>query len=227
MAAGAATSMAQSNVYSLNVVGYVNTKLVGGFSYNLVANPLNNANNNITNLFAGLPGTQDGSTIARWDSSISDFQSSTYSYDAASHAWRKDGGADTSGFILKPGEAVFYINQGNDYTNTFVGDVIQGNYTNVITGGFAYNTLGSSAPIGGNFTNSIGGLVAGDGDNILFWDPATSDIKPDYATYDLSSHVWRNTASTANPGFNLAISEGFFYVNQNNNNNWVRSFTVQ
>ena len=54
LAAGVATPMAQSsNVYSLNVVGYVNVPVYGGGQYNMICNPLNNANNNITNLFSG------------------------------------------------------------------------------------------------------------------------------------------------------------------------------
>jgi hypothetical protein len=39
VAAGVATSMAQPNVYSLNVVGYVNVPIQGGVSFNLLANP--------------------------------------------------------------------------------------------------------------------------------------------------------------------------------------------
>jgi len=38
LAAGVATSMAQSNVYSLNVVGYVNVTTTGGGLFNLIAN---------------------------------------------------------------------------------------------------------------------------------------------------------------------------------------------
>src|SRR5882672_2501980 len=60
MAAGVATSLAQSNVYSLNVVGYVNVPTTGAGNFNMMANPLNNANNGITNLFAT---AQDGDQI--------------------------------------------------------------------------------------------------------------------------------------------------------------------
>jgi hypothetical protein len=227
LAAGVVSSMAQSNVYSLNVVGYVNYKLNGSFAYNLIVNPLNNANNNITNLFTGLPSSQDGSAIARWNPNISDFQPDTYTYDGAGAVWRKNGGSDTSGFQLKPGEAVFYINQGGDLTNTYVGEVVQGPYTNTLVGGFAYNAVGSSAPLGGNFTNSIAGLVPGDGDNILIWNVATTDIDPVYAVYDQAGHVWRDPSSNPNPNINVAPGQGFFYVNQNANNVWVRNFTVQ
>jgi hypothetical protein len=64
VAAGALSAMAQSNVYSLNVVGYVNVPLVGGGAFNMIANPLNNTGtggNNISNLFSAV--AQDGDTI--------------------------------------------------------------------------------------------------------------------------------------------------------------------
>src|SRR2546421_1894502 len=50
LAAGALTSWAQSNVYSLNVVGYVNVVFPPG-QFTVFANPLNNANNAISNIF--------------------------------------------------------------------------------------------------------------------------------------------------------------------------------
>jgi len=171
---------------------------------------------------------QDGSAIYRWNSAISDFQADSYTYDGAAAKWRKNGGVDTSGFVLNPGEAVFYVNQGGNITNTFVGEVIQAppGFTNVLVGGFAYNAVGSSAPIGSNFTNSIGGLAPGDGDTILLWNVGTTDIDPTYATYDLAAHVWRDPASNPNPNINIGVGIGFFYVNQNANNIWVRNFTV-
>ena len=64
LAAGVATSMAQvSNVYSVNVVGYVNLNLTNGL--NLISNPLDAvgnggaASNTIANVFGVVPdGTQ-------------------------------------------------------------------------------------------------------------------------------------------------------------------------
>src|SRR6266403_950334 len=54
LAAGAFTAMAQSNVYSLNVVGYVNVSLTNGFT--LLANQLdldgNLTNNTVVGIFS-------------------------------------------------------------------------------------------------------------------------------------------------------------------------------
>ena len=209
--------MAQSNVFSLNVVGYVNTKLVGGGAYNMVANPLNNSNNNITNIFQNVP---DGSSIFRWDPTVSDFQSTTYTYAAGAHVW-DNGSGNFSGFILNPGEGIFFINNGgSDITNTFVGDVIQGSYTNSLVGGGSYNGIGSSAPLGGSFTNSIAGLAAADGDTVDRWDVVAQDLDGNTPTYDAVHAVWSSDAIVA-PG------EGFFYIRNGGNVQWIRNFTVQ
>ena len=65
LAAGIASSMAQANVYSLNVVGYVNVTVQGGGAYNLIANPLNNTTGNtLTNIFSG--PQSPSSQVLKW-----------------------------------------------------------------------------------------------------------------------------------------------------------------
>src|SRR6185369_17551314 len=74
LAAGIASSMAQSNVYSLNVVGYVNRTFVGGGLFSLTANPLNTTNNTLGGVF-GLPGTgvPNGTQVQAWNYGAQDF----------------------------------------------------------------------------------------------------------------------------------------------------------
>jgi hypothetical protein len=213
IAAGAASSMAQ--VYSLNVVGYVNTVLPGNGTYSMIANPLNNANNGITNLFpsASMP---DNAQIFRWDPVVGDFQGTTYTFSTFFHAW--DGN-----FTLKPGEGIFFVNPaGNNITNTFVGDVIQGPYTNNLVGSGGYNAVGSSAPIGGNFTNAIAGIVPSDNDQVQRWDPVAGDLATDVPSYSTFFAAWQPPLNV-----NIAVSEGFFYIRSGANHTWVRNFTVQ
>src|SRR5262249_25584145 len=122
LAAGVVSTMAQSNVYSLNVVGYVNVPTRGTGNFTLIANPLNNTGSNgndITNLFSV---AQDGDSIFTWDAGAQDLGTTIYSYSSFLHAW--DGHR-----VLQAGEAIFYLNAGGNATNTFVGEVIQGNYT--------------------------------------------------------------------------------------------------
>jgi hypothetical protein len=211
LAAGVATSMAQSNVYSLNVVGYVNVPTTGGGFFNMIANPLNNANNSITNLFSS---AQDNDQIYRWDVPSQNLSSTIYTYSAFLHAW--DGN-----FTLNAGEGIFYLNSGSNATNTFVGDVIQGSYTNHIVGGGLFNAIGSSVPLGGSFTNSIVGLPLSDNDQVYTWDIPSQNLSGTLATYSQFLGVWDNTAITVNPGV------GFFYLGSGANQTWVRNFTVQ
>src|SRR6267378_4268086 len=69
LAAGVVSSMAQSNVYSLNVVGYVNKPFKNGL-YTLVSNPLNGTNNTLNTI---LPNAPNFSKINLWDTALQDF----------------------------------------------------------------------------------------------------------------------------------------------------------
>ena len=62
LVAGVATSMAQSNVYSLNVVGYYNVPVTAN-QYVMIANQLNTTNNTIGSL---LPNGPIGANLLKW-----------------------------------------------------------------------------------------------------------------------------------------------------------------
>jgi len=212
LAAGLASTMA-ANVYSLNVVGYVNTTIVGGGSYNLLCNPVKHAvaDNNVT-LFSG-PLQQDGANILKWDVATFDFQTTVPTYFTANNAW------DIT-VALPVGEGFFYVNPGVDFVNTFVGEVVQGGHSQPVVGSGSYNCIGSSAPIGGTFLNSIDGLVPTDGDNILKWDVATFDFNPTVPTYFTANNAWDITTLP------IGVAEGLFYVRQGADATWTRNYTV-
>src|SRR5439155_14751749 len=79
LAAGLASSMAQSNVYSLNVVGYYNVVIPAG-QKRLIVNQLNTTNNTLVNI---LPGPYAGGTTffyfsggfsgANWDTDANEW----------------------------------------------------------------------------------------------------------------------------------------------------------
>jgi len=211
LAAGLASTMA--NVVSLNVVGYVNTTIDGDGTYNLLCNPLNNTGaggNNSTTLFNLAHGAQAVSAqILTWDVVAFDFDVLQPSFDGAT--W-------TANVSLPPGKGFFYVNAGATFVNTFVGDVVQGPYLNPITGDGSYNCIGSSAPIGGSFLNSIQGLVSSVSDQVLKWDKVAFDFDPTQPSYDGVS--W-STALT------IGVGEGLFYVSNGSGvQNWTRNFTV-
>jgi hypothetical protein len=149
VAASAASSMAQSNVYSLNIVGYVNVPMVSGF--NLIANPLDNGTNTLSSLF---PGAGFGDTVYQWTGTT--FVSSLFA-----GAWSPD-------LITVPGGGIFY-QAGAAFTNTFVGNVLTGSLTNKIKAGF--NIVSSQVPQAATLENL--GYPAGFGDTAYYWLPAT------------------------------------------------------
>jgi hypothetical protein len=166
---GSASLVAQTNVYSLNAVGYINVVLPPGFSI-LTCPLICSPNNQIGTLFNNSAGQYQGANGGCQEYS---FGGGTYlltspdicGYLGSSYAngWL-NGGTDT----LNPGQAVFFFNPnppgGANFTNTFVGTVPQSTtptnsqlptgLTNVFNAGF--NLVGSMVPTSGDFaTNSI------------------------------------------------------------------------
>jgi hypothetical protein len=195
--------MAQSNVYSLNVVGYVNTPLVGGGQFTAVANPLNSTNNTLLGVFSGLPS---GSQVQVWNYGIQDFN--VYTKTSTSFT---SGGA-TIPFV--PGQAVFVKILGAGVTNTFVGEVMQGSLTNSVAAGF--NMVGSIVPQSGLATTDLG-LQPPNGTQLQQWDTAIQD----FHVHTKTSTSWTSGEPTLNVG------EGFFLKLLAGNYDWVRNFTVQ
>lgn len=186
----------------------MNYTLAGNYAYNHIANPLKASDNSISALF---PNANEGDYILRWDVAAYDFAATIPTF--SSGAW-------SDAFPLNPGEGVFYVNTSeNPLTVTYVGEVIQGSFTNNLVGNYAYNSIGSSAPLGGSFVNAIAGLTPNEGDYILTWDIAAYDFGATIPTF--SSGAWSDTQVT------LKVGEGFMYVNTGENTiQWIRNFTV-
>jgi len=136
--------MAQ-NVYSLNIVGYVNVPIKSGF--NLVANPLDNGTNTLNDLF---PTAGFGDTVYAFTGGA--FSSATYF------------GSWSPNMSLLPGGGVFYA-AGTAFTNTFVGNVLTGNLTNPIPAGFSIKS--SQAPVSDTLENLL--MPANFGDTVYYF----------------------------------------------------------
>jgi hypothetical protein len=142
LSAGVIASSAQ--VYSANVVGYVNTVFNPGAT--LVCNPLKGTTNDLNTI---MPSAVDGAYITLFNSVTGDF-------DATSPTFYANNGVSGPGIwdpniALNPGTG-FFVTTSATFTNTFVGDVMQGNNMPlVVPAGFSL--LGSLVPIGGNITN--------------------------------------------------------------------------
>jgi hypothetical protein len=225
LAASLASSMAQ-NVYSLNVVGYVNYTLPS-HKFTAVANPLDASmggtialGNDMTNLFninTTTPALANGSSIQQFISSINDYGPSI-GYVSLSKKWG-------SNFSMPPGKAVLYFNNGaSDTVVTFTGQVPQGTYNVGTLPSHQFTLAGSPIPIGGNITNSttVVGLVPANGDSVATFNSAINDWNPSSGWVNLSKK-WGNSASST-----IGVAQGFLYFNNGASaNNWVSNFTVQ
>lgn len=198
LTACALTASAQSNVYSLNIVGYVNVEIKPG--YNLVANPLDNGAGNISSNLVPA-NIQNGAQILTYDPVLA---YSTYT--------KKSSGAWNGATTILPGRGYFIRNTNTvvSYTNTYVGNVagaVPGSMTNTIQTG--YNLVGSMYPIGGGLTNTGSntlniGNVLPTGSQILTYDPVLA-----YSTYTKkSSGAWNGTTT-------INVGQGFFARNTN------------
>ena len=205
LAAGLASSMAQSNVYSLNVVGYVNKTVLGANKYTAIANPLNTATNTLSSLLTGLP---IGAQVLKYNASIADYDLHN---KLPGNLWTGPGGGATT---LNPGEGILVFITGSDVTNTFVGEVMQGNLVNQFASG--YNQRGNMVPDSG-LVSTLQLTNVPTGAQFLQWNTTTQD-------WDIHNKLPGTLWSGGEP--NLQVGESFILYTTTAFD-WVRNFTVQ
>jgi len=216
--------MAQTNVYSLNAVGYVNVTCEPGF--NMIADQLISTNNTIGSLLVNTSGQYNGIQIYKWTGT-------TYTSDTGDNVLGAADGWDNAGVItMNPGEAVWFHNPSNAaITVTFVGTVPQGSLSNVvtITGGGKFSMLSSVVPQGGDLVTNLGLTNYNDGDQIYVFNNTNGTGK--YTTYTVDKEL-------GSAGFNsqwdppgdpqVAVGQGFWYHTSATGAavSWVRNFSV-
>jgi len=208
---GSVSLMAQStNVYSLNVVGYVNVTIPAN-SYEIVSCPLVATPDNTLNTL--LPN----STGTYLKVKVFFFSGSTgYTIETGTKTGWQLGGTEA----ISPGQAVFVFNPSTTapLTLTFVGTVASGAQANVLAPG--YNLVSSIVPTSGNLvTNSISLLTnAVLKDKVFVFDPV--------AGYSVFTAAKAGAWSPSDPII-PNVGEGFFY--QNNSTTpltWTENFSV-
>jgi hypothetical protein len=201
VAAGALSSMAQSNVYSLNVVGYVNVQLTNGF--NIVANPLDldgtGTNNTIVGVFSNsLPnGVQ-----------IFKFTGGGFN---TSLGWNHNFWSGNASF--NPGEAIFLsVPVATNFT--FVGQVLQGSQTNnYISPSGGYSLISSVIPLSGGVQTTLGFTPTPLTQVFLYGSVAG------YSSYGFNHGFWSPSEPVLSPGQGMFINT--------TQTSWVETFTVQ
>jgi hypothetical protein len=203
LAAGIATSMAQSNVYSLNVVGYYNITVPAN-ALTIIANQLNTTNNTLAAL---IPSPAPGSQFFKFTGTWGGVQ-----FDPDDLTWGDVGGATT----LNPGEGGFFKSLNAATTLTFVGEVLQGHLANPLP---AVNNLGvrsSMVPQAGMITTDLGFPAEG-GDQVFKYTGTWGGYQ-----YDPDDLTWGTE-----PTFGVGEA---FYVKKFTTSTatvWTRNFTVQ
>ena len=216
-ALAASVISSQAQVYSQNIVGYVNTPTPAG--YVSINNPLDNGGgNSATNLFDVTSGANDGSVLLLW--SGTKFVSYVFASGSPTYFTDGSGTHNLAAPTLSPGQG-FYFNNLNDpivgggsISNiTFVGTVhvdaaatgtqTVGSTTNIISGTAQYVYLSSKLPIAGGVSSVLGitNDAAGDMDGSVVLVPnVVSGVVRGYVQSVFSSSSttgFKNPAGTA------------------------------
>jgi len=213
IAASAVSAMAQSNVYSLNIVGYATVTIPAGYS--ILANPLSVGTNGANEIMAPI----DGEQILTWNNATSSYNS--VSYLPAFGGWVDDNLAAANPPSLPPGVGFFFKNPNAATNITFVGQVVPGpsstNSTLLLAG---YSMVGSALPANvSDISTAPVSLPLIDGMQVLTFD----GVKYNGASYLPAFGGWvdDNLASIPAPGYK--IGEGFFFKNPNATSTWKQS----
>ena len=204
LAAGVMTSQAQ--VYSQNIVGYINIPLVAG-QQNLIANQLDLDGTGTNNTLASLFGTNlpNNASIQVWNGA--GFVPDAYS---TSSGWTTTSNP-TINAALQPGKG-FFIKTKNAITVTLVGNVLVGtNNLAVPAGNFVY---APTVPVAGTL-DSTNGFPIANNNTVQVWNGAG------YNPYSYSSSSgW----SPSDP--QLTVGQAVF-ISVKKSTNWTEVLTVQ
>jgi hypothetical protein len=215
LAAGALTSMAQSNVYSLNVVGYYNLSLTNGF--NLVANQLDKDGTGTNNTVYTVIGTNvpNLTRIYAFDPVAGSFSFATFT--AGTLTWI--GAVSAVNAALSPGQGVWVQipASASPQTVTVVGEVKQGTLTTPV--GSYYQILASQVPQVGGIQTALGYTPA-NLDRVYRWLPGIQNYDA-ARTYLSASGTWSGGGEPS-----VGVGESF-WIQGHAGSAWTRNFTVQ
>jgi hypothetical protein len=181
----------------------------------MLANPLNSTSNTLSGVLTGLPV---GTRVLVFNPAIVDYD--VYNRVAFGNGWSP---ATASTVDLSPGKGVLIqaAAAAGDFTNTFVGEVMQGSLTHPIATGYTF--LGNKVPDTGTVTALGLTPVLTPGNQLGQMNVAIQDF--DVSTRTGFGTFWSGPGGTTPPTINVA--DGFYINSANPATNWVRNFTVQ
>jgi len=217
LAAGALSSLAQSNVYSLNVVGYYTLPMTNGFQ--IISKQLDfdgtGTNNTVVTTFGtNLPNL---TKVIVYNAATITFANA--SYLSGSGTWT--GNTNAVNAALNTGGSGMFVQipaaAAGIQPLTIAGTVQQGALTTPLAIGF--NLLSSQTPISGGVRTTLN-LQPANLDFIFQFNPATQ-------TYG-GKHSFLSGSGTWTGGEpNVAVGEGFWFSSTTSTNSWNTNFTVQ
>ena len=216
IAALAIPAMAQTPVYSLNVVGYVNTTIANG-KYTMFANQLDidgtGTNNTILSVFS--TNMPSGSAVYRWNKSIANWDVYNYTVKSGKGAWSPNGTAS-----VNPGEGVLVkLPGGVDVTNTTVGTVLQGSLTNnYLNASGGYAGVAMMIPIGGLLQSSLN-YIPQSSEAAYKWNQTIANWDVFNYTVKSGKGAWSPTQPSFNVGEGLLLKTVV-------GSHWITNFTV-
>jgi hypothetical protein len=190
-----------AQVYSVNIVGYVNTAIPSGFS--MIQNPLNASPNN--SLASALPNPGAPCQLFKYNTTSGAYDINEFDGEF----WLDDAQ------VVNPGEGFFLFNPGAPFTITFVGEVPTGTLSTPLVTGF--NMVGSKVPQAGLLQTDLGYVPTA---------PAESVYQYRNASNDYLIIGWDSDVFWADGEPNLAVGEAVFIYRLGGAGNWTRTFNV-
>ena len=205
LAVSLATTVAQTNVYSQNVVGYINVTVT---NWAMIANQLDLDGTGTNNTVATTLGTNVpvGTAIYAWNPASGSFAYALYT----AKGW--SGVTAPVNAAMNPGSG-FFIKPSSPVTVTLVGNVLQGTLATPYTAGF--NVLSSKVPQAGTLQANLG-YTPVVGDAVYRFNPATQS----YIYHLYTAKGWTG----GDPPLSVGDS---FWLMAAAAGTWTRNFTVQ
>jgi hypothetical protein len=226
-ALGSVAVHAQTNVYSLNAVGYINITAEPGF--NMISCPLiASPNNNVGTLLNNATGTYTGDSVFFYNNATGTLGSDEAEAIGPRGTTNADGWANGGTNVLAPGVACWFQNvASSNITLTFVGTVPSGALTNTLAVG--YNMVGSVLPTSGDVcSNSLMTLTNYNiGDEVfVFTNPSTFTIYQSGTGRNYGFGYNGNWTAGGDPTV-PNVGQGFWYQNNGTTAvNWVENYSV-
>jgi len=218
--------MAQTNVYSLNAVGYINVTVLPGF--NMIACQLQTGTNTLGNL---IPDSTNASGIGYIDKCIAyKFNGSSYTVDTANSATSAFANNWGAGGVMtmNPGEAIWFKNIfSTNLTFTFVGTVPQGTLTVTAAGPSTFNMISSQVPQAGDLCSNLGLTNFNSLDSFYVFNPSNQTYQVFNANFNTGNSGYNGdfTGNTGDPMVN--VGQGFWYKTGTGGAvTWSRTFSV-